>query len=73
MKIEDRIRQTAHGKVRVFITTRKRSAKGFVVMASDGSHCRLPSKRIALQFLLAVVRCHPASKFSLMPAKLQKP
>jgi hypothetical protein len=69
MKLEDRIRMTAHGKVRVFITKRTRSARGFVVMGNDGSVCTLPSKRIALQFLLAIVRCYPARKFSITPAR----
>lgn len=65
MSIDDRIRMTAHGKVRVFITGRKRSASGFSVTSTDGSKVTLPSKVIALQFLLAIVRCAPAQTFSL--------
>jgi hypothetical protein len=69
MKIEDRIRLAAHGKVRVFITARKRSQKGFTIRVNDGTQTTLPSKLIALQFLLAIVRCQPVKTFSLEPAR----
>ena len=68
MSTEDRIRVTAHGKVRVSITNRKRCAGGFRIEASDGTRCTLPSKRIALQFLLAIVRTSPVRTFELRPA-----
>ena len=70
MKIEDRIRQTAHGKIRVFITGRKRSAKGFTITASDGSKATVPSKRIALQFFQAG-DC-PREHSAITPRRSQK-
>ena len=70
MTLEDRIRIAAHGKVRVYISGRKRATKGFTVTADDGVvKTTLPSKRIALQFLLAIVRCQPVRKFTLKPNK----
>ena len=69
MKIEDRIRLAAHSKIRVFITVRKRSQKGFRIRCTDGTNTSLPSRRIALQFLYAIVRCQPVRKFYLEPAR----
>ena len=75
MSTEDKIRLAAHGKVRVFITGRKRSAKGFTITMDYGSvvpsraSTDLPSKRIALQFLLAIVRCQPIKTFTLKPKR----
>lgn len=69
MTVEDRIRMTAHNKVRVVITRQKRSQHGFLIVGSDGTKSTLPSKRIALQFLLAIVRCAPLRSFELRPAR----
>lgn len=65
MKIEDRIRMHAHNKVRVHITKRKRSGRGFTVTAPDGTAAHFPTKRIALQFLLAIVRCQRQLEYSI--------
>lgn len=69
MTIEDKIRLKAHGKIRVSITARKRNKAGFVVTGPNGVNCKLPSRRIALQFLLAIVRCQAERQFTLKPAK----
>jgi hypothetical protein len=69
MNTEDRIRIAAHSKVRVVITRRKRSAKGFEIESWDGTKSRIPSKSAALQFLLAKVRCTPERFFYLRPAR----
>jgi hypothetical protein len=69
MSIEDRIRQAARDKVRVNITGRKRCAAGFSITASDGTNAKLPTRQIALQFLLAAVRCTAPRTFTLKPAK----
>lgn len=68
MTVEDRIRLAAHGKFRVYITSRKRSASGFTVVGTDGTKTTVPSKRIALEFLRAIVRCQPVRAFTLKPA-----
>ena len=69
MSIEDRIRQRAGQAVTVSITRRKRSKGGFVVFGPDGTRVTLPTKRIALQFLFAIVRTHARCSFALEAAK----
>jgi hypothetical protein len=72
VSIEDRIRNAAQSKVRVSITGRKRCNAGFTIAASDGTRTTLPSKRIALQFLLAIVRCATVRTFELKAATRSK-
>ncbi len=71
MKTEQRIREALDTKTRLTITTVTRCKAGFVVMASDGTVQRFPSKKIALQFLLAIVRCTPVRSFSLKAVKIK--
>jgi hypothetical protein len=69
MNLEAKIRRAAQSKVLVSITRRTRSAGGFTITATDGTRTTLPSKRIALQFLLAIVRCWPVLRFEILPAR----
>ena len=69
MTTEQRIRLTAHAKFRVFITPRKRCAAGFTISGTDGTKTTVSSKRTALEFLRAIVRCQPVRAFTLKPAK----
>lgn len=69
MTIEDRIRITAHSHVRISITRRKRCRGGFTITAPNGICREFPSRAIALQFLLAIVRCQRIRYFTLKPAK----
>lgn len=66
MKIEDRIRKAAASKIKVRITTRKRSANGFTV-AIGGAADTVPTKAQALQTLLARVRCLTTVNISITP------
>jgi len=67
MNIEDRIRMTMHDKVRIVISRRKRSQTGFTISGTDGTKATFPTKHVALQFLLAIVRCQPVRTFELKP------
>jgi hypothetical protein len=63
--IEEKIREAAATKIRVTITGVRRSKHGFLIMASDGSVKTLPTRKIALQALYAVVRCAPVRIFTV--------
>ena len=70
MTIEDKIRLKAHGKIRVSITRRKRCRGGFEIAWGEPPLTKkFPSRKVALQFLLAIVRCQPVQQFTLKPAK----
>jgi hypothetical protein len=68
VKIEDRIRKAAASKVRVKITGRVRSKKGFIVNFPGGC-CTVITKAEALQMLLAKVRCSNRLDFEITPRK----
>lgn len=68
MKLENRIRKIATSKIQVQITRRSRSRFGFIVRQPDGSLRMFPSKAIALQFLLARLRCYEPISFKLYTA-----
>jgi hypothetical protein len=70
--IEDQIRLKAHNAVMVYITNRRRCAADFRITSTDGTSCVLPSRWIALAFLLAIVRCQPHREFKLMPNKQKR-
>lgn len=71
MNIETRIRKLAAKKVRVSITSKKRSRGGFYVwdpMALYGTSCTtVKTKREAIQLLLAKLRCYEEVEFSITP------
>lgn len=67
MDIETQIRSLAHNKVRVHITKRRRSRKGFCVICPDGTKAYVPSRSIGLQLMLAVARCMRQNTWSLVP------
>lgn len=57
--IEQRIREALDTKTRCTITGVRRSKHGFLVMAWDGTITKLPTRKIALQFALAIARVTP--------------
>lgn len=77
--LEEKIRAEAASKIRVRITSRKRSAKGFNVTfakaadtstgAGGGYQKHAVTKREALQNLFAVLRCMSPIEISIAPRK----
>lgn len=72
MNIEDQIRAKAHWKIRVWITGRTRSRKGFTVTIGiiGDTTCRTfhaRTKKEALAILLAEVRCLPQLQLRILP------
>lgn len=71
MTIEQRIREALATKTRVTITKVSRSKHGFVVIAHDGTAHKFPSRKIALQFALAIARCVPVRFINVKAVKVK--
>lgn len=67
--IEDRIRDALSTKTRITITGVRRSKAGFVVMGWDGTVNQFPTRKIALQFALAIARVAPVRFISVKAVK----
>lgn len=68
--IEDKIRAAMATKIRVTITGVKRCKAGFIVISHDGTIVRLPTRKIALAFALAIARCAPIRSITVKPVRI---
>lgn len=70
--IEQKIREALETKTRINITGARRSREGFVVHAWDGTINKFPTRKIALQFALAIARCCPIRFITVKAIRTKK-
>ena len=71
MNIEKRIRQIAAKKIKVIITGKVRNRDGFEVIGPSGPDKLCRTKKEAIQFLLARLRCDAEVVWQIKPVVIQ--